>query len=140
MKQNKSVLILALFAFLLAACQPAALPYQLPSGQVVLAVGQNVASADGSLRVTFVELVEDSRCPADAICITSGSVRVLVEVSFGTEIFQSTLTLGDMLEGDVNSITVGGATVTLSDVQPYPLASQPADPADYEITLNIENS
>jgi hypothetical protein len=140
LKQNKSVLILALFAFLLAACQPAALPSELPNGQVLLGVGESIASADGRTSVTFVELVEDNRCPADAFCLTSGSVRVLVEVSLGTEIFQATLTSGDMLEGDVNWITVGGATVTLSDVQPYPLASQPADPADYEITLNVENS
>ncbi|HEX9596047.1 MAG TPA: hypothetical protein VF982_04150, partial [Anaerolineales bacterium] len=113
MKQNKSVLILALFAFLLAACQPAS-PSELPNGPVVLGVGQSIASADGRASVTFVQLVEDNRCPADAICLTSGSVRVLVEVSLGTEIFQATLTSGDMLEGDVNWITVGGATVTLS--------------------------
>lgn len=139
MSRYKPAFILALFAFLLAACQPGS-PSALPDGQAVLGVGETVASADGRLSVTFVALVEDSRCPADAICITSGSVRVLLEVSLGTEIFQATLTSGDMLEGDLNSIEVGGATVTLADVQPYPLASQPADPAAYEITLNIESS
>lgn len=139
MKSKMLGFTLGLFALALAACQPAA-PGVLPPGQVVLALGESIASADGSLGVTFIEVVEDSRCPADAICVTSGSVRVLVQATLGTESFQPTLTLGDMLAGDVSSIQVGNSTVTLVDVQPYPLASQPADPGDYEITLHVQNN
>lgn len=125
-----------LIAVLLAACASAATA--LPAGEHVLALGQSVASADGSVTITFVEILEDSRCPADAMCVWQGNVKVLIEVSQGTEAQQFTLTLGELLEGDVNSITVGDSTVTLTQVDPYPLASQPADPADYRITINIQ--
>ena len=139
MKPRILTFALALFALALAACQPAA-PGALPYGQVVLSLGESIASADGSIGVSFIEVVEDSRCPADAICITSGSVRVLVQVTLGTESFQPTLTLGDILAGDVSSIQVANSIVTLVDVQPYPLASQPADPRGVEITLYVQNN
>lgn len=138
MKPKMLTFTLAMLAFTLAACQPAA-SGALPHGQVVLGLGESIASADGSIGVSFIEVVEDSRCPADAICVTSGSVRVLVQVTLGTESFQPTLTLGDMLAGDVSSIQVAISIVTLVDVQPYPLASQPADPGDYEIILGVQN-
>ena len=139
MKPRILTFALALFALALAACQPAA-PGALPYGPVVLSLGESIASADGSIGVSFIEVVEDSRCPADAICITSGSVRVLVQVTLGTESFQPTLTLGDILAGDVSSIQVANSIVTLVDVQPYPLASQPADPRGVEITLYVQNN
>jgi hypothetical protein len=139
MKPKMLTFTLAMLAFALTACQPTA-PGALPRGQAVLGLGESIASADGNLGVTFIEVAQDSRCPADAVCVTLGSVRVLVQVTLGTESFQPTLTLGDMSAGDVSSIQVANSTVTLVDVQPYPLASQPADPRDYEITLDIRSN
>jgi hypothetical protein len=139
MKPKMLTFTLAMLAFALTACQPAA-PGALPRGQAVLGLGESIASADGNLGVTFIEVAQDSRCPADAVCVTSGSVRVLVQVTLGTESFQPTLTLGDLLAGDVASIQVANSTITLVDVQPYPLASQLTDPRDYEITVNIRSN
>ncbi|MEX2144492.1 MAG: hypothetical protein WD740_07850 [Anaerolineales bacterium] len=136
---RSNYLLLTLFALLLAACQPA-VPGALPAGQVVLNPGEAIASTDGRVSLTFLEVLEDSRCPADALCVWQGNVSVLVEFSLGTETQQARLTLGEMLAGDVNSIQVSSTIVTLSDVQPYPLASQPTDPADHEITLTIANN
>ncbi|MEX2161283.1 MAG: hypothetical protein WD751_05135 [Anaerolineales bacterium] len=110
----------------------------MPTGTQVLKPGQSISSADGSIALTFVEVLDDSRCPADAMCVWQGNVRVLLEVTQGTELQQYTLTLGELLQGDVDSISVSGSTVALVQVDPYPLASQPTDPADYEITLSIE--
>ena len=129
----KTKIALLLAIVLLAACSPAILRL----GTLVLKPGQSATSADGSVSVTFVELIQDSRCPADAMCIWQGNVRVLIEVRQGTEMQRYTLTLGALLEGDVSSISLPGYTITLKDVQPYPLTSQPSSPADYEITLGI---
>lgn len=127
---------LTLLLFLLAGCSQAG--GGLPTGTQVLKPGQSISSADGSIALTFVEVLDDSRCPADAMCVWQGNVRVLLEVTQGTELQQYTLTLGELLQGDVDSISVSGSTVALVQVDPYPLASQPTDPADYEITLSIE--
>ena len=132
----KSKVLLAgiMMVILAAACTLSA---ELP-GEVVLKPGETASHASGSITVTFVEVREDSRCPADAVCVWAGQVKVLLEVAYGTETQQYTLTLDTLLEGDVNSVSIGGVTITLVQVDPYPLASQPADPADYRITLDIE--
>lgn len=132
--KSKILVTLYLAVIFLAACASAG---ALPLGDNSLAVGESV-SGEG-VTVTFVRVLEDNRCPADAICVRSGEMRVLVEVGQGTESIQHTLTLGDMAAGDVSSITVGGHTFTLTEVNPYPLASDPTDFADYTITLNISH-
>jgi hypothetical protein len=131
-------LILTLTLLLLAACQPAANGV-FEAGQATLHPGQSLDDVQSGSVLTFVEVVQDSRCPADAICVTSGFVQVLLEVQQGDITRQEVVTLGDMAEGDVNSIVVGEFTVTLVEVNPYPLASQPTEPADYSVTLDIQN-
>lgn len=132
--KSKILISLSVAAIILAACTPAG---ALPLGDKVLAVGESV-SGEG-VTVTFVHVLQDSRCPADAICVTSGNVQVLVEIGQGTESIQHTLTLGDMRDGDTSSFTADGYTFTLTEVNPYPLASDPSDFADYSITLNISH-
>ena len=39
--------------------------------------------------------------------------------------------------GDTVGEPVAGYVVTIEDVQPYPLASQPADEADYRVTVTV---
>lgn len=39
------------------------------------------ARANGGVRVKFVELVEDSRCPVDTNCIWAGNAKIKVQVS-----------------------------------------------------------
>lgn len=125
-----SMLALTILA---SACTPQLV--LLEPGTLVLAPNQS--ASDGEVIVTFVEVVNDSRCPADATCMTSGFVQILLRVSDGSGTHDYTLTLGDMAEGDVNSIIANGYSIVLVDVQPYPLASQPTSPGDYRITLSV---
>ena len=120
---------LALLSVLLTACSA-------PLGGNTLKPGETLTTSQG-ITITFVEVIEDSRCPADAMCVWQGNVKVRIEVGFGTEVQQYVLTLGELLEGDANAVDISGHIISLLDVQPYPLASQPASFDDYEITLGI---
>lgn len=134
---KKATVTLILLAALLAACAPAANDV-FEAGQVVMHVGQSLDDVQSGSVLTFVEIVQDSRCPADAICVTSGFVEVRLDVHEGDSIRSEALTLGDIAEGATSSTTVGEFTVTLLQVDPYPLASQPVDYADYTITLDLQ--
>ena len=123
-----------LISLLAAACSPSVF-----EGEVVLKRSQSVGDANQGVEVIFVDVLEDSRCPADAMCVWQGNVKVLIEVSYGTEIQQYTLTLGQLLEGDMDSITISEYTITLIQVDPYPLAPQPTNAANYQITLKIQS-
>ena len=50
-------------------------------GQEVSVKINTEARANGGVRVRFVELVEDSRCPVDTNCIWAGNAKIKVRVT-----------------------------------------------------------
>ena len=130
----KFLLALTTCLLFLPACSPAA--QTLRPGQLNLKPGESASSPDGSVTITFVEVVQDSRCPSDVECVWAGNIQVLIEVHQGTELQQYTLTLPP-LEGDTSVFTLADYTIELKDVQPYPVSTDPIDLADYTITLEF---
>ncbi len=96
---------------------------------VTIGVGESFQLPDGST-LEFVEIVEDSRCPADAFCIWQG--HAVLQFDLDGKRFQSTFT-----GPDDEVVVVDGWAIQVLDVQPYPLASQPYDPADVEVTVRV---
>jgi len=103
-------------------------PRTLPTSEV-LGVGGSVTLPDGSV-LTFVEKVEDSRCPADATCIWQGNAVL----AFDHDGVAFKVTWGASGDG---TAAFGGYRLAIKDVQPYPLASQPHDFADTEVTITV---
>jgi hypothetical protein len=101
-----------------------------------LAVNETVHVAGSSLSVTFFNVTEDSRCPADAVCIWAGQVTVMVGVrENSTDLGRFNLTLGDNASAALQNVS--SYSIRLTEVQPYPLASQPTSPSDYIATLVV---
>lgn len=94
----------------------------------VIDFGTSVKLPDGSV-LGFVEVVEDSRCPADAMCIWQG--RAVVAFTLDGERFEVEYL------GEAQVVKEGGVQIAVRDVQPYPLASQPAEVEDYEVTVTV---
>ncbi len=114
----KPILFLLLFALTLAACAPAA---SAPlAGELQIPLGQSRPLPGTDRPVEFVEVLEDSRCPADALCVWQGRVQVLLAVTLGTEQVPVILTLGESLEGDTAQAAFPDFTLTLTAVDPYP--------------------
>lgn len=81
-----------LCAFGLIGCAEGAsgLSSQDPPGPAVgdrftLGVEQSVTVADTGIRVTYAELVDDSRCPPEVTCVWEGDAVVAVALSGGPE-------------------------------------------------------
>jgi len=132
-----SIVLLSALLVLAAACSPAG-NRVFEAGQVDMSPGESLDDVQSGSVLTFVEIVQDSRCPADAICVSSGFVQARFLIEQGEITRDVVLTLGDMSTGDVNSVEIGGWTVTLVEVNPYPLASAPVDYADYSVTLDLD--
>ncbi len=101
----------------------------LPSTHV-LGVGDSVTLPDGTV-LTFIEKVEDSRCPADAVCIWQGNAVL----AFDHDGDRFEVTWGASGDGTAR---FGPYRLAVTDAQPYPLASQPHDFADTEVTISID--
>jgi hypothetical protein len=52
-----------------------------PVHSVTVRIHQERPAPRGNLRVRFLEMIEDSRCPRDVNCIQAGTARIRVRVS-----------------------------------------------------------
>jgi hypothetical protein len=126
------------------ACQSAAGPPEVSSNQLVqaeltrtfpLAPGQLARIGPEGPYLGFRRVVSDSRCPLDAVCVWMGDA--VVQVEFG-------LTLSNWTSGELHTdparppLEVGDYRVRLTELQPYPAASQPTRADRYRATLVVE--
>jgi hypothetical protein len=110
------------------------------------------AAAQGAVGVTFADVVEDSRCPADVTCAWAGQVIVELEVQVNghaPERLQlggatdSRGVLGAAAPGRsaTNTATVAGYTVQLLAVAPYPsVAAAPPEKEEYQLSLVVRTA
>ena len=119
----------------MAACDDAQ-----PTGPTVrlneeftLAPGELAAVRDTSLRVQFVRVSGDSRCPADALCIQGGDAVVHVR-AVDTASADYELHTGDQARAAANH---SGFRIELAQLQPYPFSSRTIAPSEYRATLSV---
>ena len=51
------------------------------SKQVEVQIGHEQKVANGGIRLKFVDLIEDSRCPTDTQCIWAGNAKIKISLS-----------------------------------------------------------
>lgn len=99
-----------------------------------LSPGEVAVIEDADLRLQFVRVTGDSRCPGDAICIQGGDATVQVlAAADGSDSSLLGLHTGDSSQA---SAVYQGVRITLVELQPYPFSSlPPIGPDDYRATL-----
>lgn len=133
------LLIACAGVFLAAACSNSP---NAPDGalhtEVTLRPGQVTAVASTPLRVTFDRVANDSRCPANALCITSGDALVVLRVDVdGRGASEVRLRTVGGTTGENLAVDVAGYTLTIGGLQPYPMSSDPIPQGDYRVTLVV---
>lgn len=116
----------------LVACESSTSPTVPVDQQFTMAPGDTVDVADTSLRVRFDGVLNDSRCPIDAVCIQGGDAEVRLTASNDGAPQLITLHTGSM-----TPVVFDGFTFTLVELTPYPFSSQPFPSSDYRATLRI---
>jgi len=112
-----------------------------PPADIELRVGQSATLDEGALEISLVQMVEDSRCPMNVMCVWMGRAVVSVHVTVdGVDRGDATVTLspGPMTEQstDLNA-TVDRYTLILGDLQPYPRAGQPQPLEQRVATIHV---
>lgn len=98
-----------------------------------LRLGETGYIADTRFAVRADAVPEDSRCPANAVCVWAGNARVSLTLRDGTN--TGAADLNTTLEP--HSVIRWGYEVRLVDVRPTPLAGQPIARASYVIRLMV---
>jgi hypothetical protein len=97
-----------------------------------LGLGQSAVIEDVSLSVRFNGVSNDSRCPADVVCILGGDALVHVTATSR----QSTRDY-ELHTGDMRPVQHESVTIALVQLQPYPFSSRTIAPGDYRVTLKV---
>lgn len=115
----KPVLILTGAALMLSAC----VSYKVrDDGTARARIGQTVQVS--GVAVTPLEVLEDSRCPADVQCIWAGRLRLKAKVDARGASSEHELTLGEPQD-------IGSGTLTMVDVRPGRVEGRMIWPEDY---------
>lgn len=96
--------------------------------------GESASVGTARVLVGFDRVSADSRCPRDVQCIQAGEATVLawITVPRGQ---REDVTL--MTRPGQETATAGGYTLTLTNLEPVPLASRPTRPSDYRATFTL---
>lgn len=129
-------LILAIPCLLLiAACEEnsAAGPTVPLNQEFTLSPGETASIQDTPVRVQFVRVSGDSRCPADVVCIQGGDALVEIRVTNGSP------AEFDLHTGDESRAVIShaGLRIALVDLKPYPFSTRTIGPDEYRATLRV---
>lgn len=99
-----------------------------------LRAGSEAIVKEAGLKVTFVEMVEDSRCPEGVNCIWAGNGKIKITLKKGSHKSVS-FELNTMSEP--KSYSCQGYEITLVKLDPYPKHDVPTRKRDYIATLKV---
>ncbi len=95
--------------------------------EFALRPGESVVVSEAGLRVRFVGVEGDSRCPSDGTCIWAGDASVVVETVADGKLRSDTL--HTFL--DPKTLEVGRVELTLVRLDPHPRSDDPISPDRY---------
>jgi hypothetical protein len=133
----KSLLVMAV---LFAACDTSMEPSRKATVHAVLnapftlAAGQSAILDDADLSVTFVRVLNDSRCPLDATCIQAGDATMSVRAALQG---RAAMTLNLTLVGEPTAVYEGFA-FRAQQLLPGPMTGRTIPPGDYSVRLLVE--
>lgn len=133
MRMSKTLNTLALAAALCAGCgaNPNSPETTFPA-TLTLRAGQT--SSAGGLGVTFVGVTNDWRCPAAAICISSGDAYLKFVLAANNGLADSQL---QVEHPDYRRTTYGGYRLEVQKLEPYPITYGSIKPDEYVATVTI---
>ena len=102
-----------------------------------LEIGETGFLESENIKIKFLGVTADSRCPSDAICVQLGEVEALVNIwKDGQNLGRSTL-VGPAVNDDRATKVFDGYSLKLLKVDPYPISTQVIAPSDYIVTLIV---
>ena len=124
----------ALILILAAGCSSPTRPMSPIDERVTIPVGETALVPSSQVSVRFAEVLEDSRCPADAMCVSPGRAVVELGVVVGARVGSVQLASEP---ADARGTSVDGVRFEFLLLAPYPWASRPTQPGEYVLTMHV---
>jgi hypothetical protein len=128
---RRLVLLLCLLA--VTACEESPLgPTVSRAERFALAPGEIAILQGTGIRVEFVTVLGDSRCPADVVCIQLGEAIVQLRVYDNGLVAAYEVRTGSPERASAQHRDL---RIEMLDLQPYPFSSRRIQPSDYRATF-----
>ena len=99
-----------------------------------LAIGQSASITGENLKIHFIEVVGDSRCPQGVTCIWAGEASSLIEITYSKSTYRKVLTQPGLSEPPQTDFQQYKITF---DLLPYPREGERIESKDYRLQLEI---
>lgn len=104
------------------------------SATLTLRPGLHKKAGGTGLKVKFISVVEDSRCPKDVNCIQAGNAKIKIQISDWRGSKTAIINTTSGPTGD----NYGGFTVNLTELTPLPLSAKKTNLARYRATFEVQ--
>ena len=114
----------------------------LPSSatQFQLKVNQSFLLESGGIKIKFLNITSDSRCPSDVTCIWQGEAVVLVNIIKNNQDGENFNLTSNAGQKDTTVQIAKGYFMHVVNVEPYPLSGKKISSSDYLVTFQITQS
>ena len=99
--------------------------------RVEVQIGKSATEQRSKVKVEFLEVIEDSRCPADVNCIWAGNAKIKIRVTKNGKSEVIELNSGMMNKDNA----FGGYTFLLENLTPKPISDKQIDKSSYVATI-----
>jgi hypothetical protein len=103
-------------------------------GTATLRLGESVRVEGTAVRLRFVRVVEDSRCPLGVTCVWAGRARVEIGVNDGGPARSLEL---EVAHREPTLLPERGLGLSATALDPYPQAEAPPDPDAARLLLRV---
>ncbi len=135
-KLSFSLLAVLLLLLLLAACGGGPGEVKANLGQEFsLSIGQTASIQGEDLRLKFLEVVNDSRCPSDVTCVWQGQASSLIEITYLESVQKVTLVRPGLTE-EPSRIDFNDYLIQFN-LTPYPEVRKEIKKSDYRLQLVV---
>lgn len=100
---------------------------------LTLGAGVQKTAKKSRLKIKFIEVVEDSRCPVGVDCIWAGNAKVKVKIIGARSSKEFEFNTNSGPKGD----TFDGWSIVIDELTPAPHANKPLDPKSYKAKFTI---
>ena len=103
--------------------------------EVDLQPGQSLVIEDEPIKVKFVEVVGDSRCPTGATCVWEGEVSCTLEITYLDEMYTKTIVQSGL--SSQYAVEIFEEYELEFTVQPYPELDKEIKADEYRLLITI---
>jgi hypothetical protein len=101
--------------------------------EFTLAIGQSATISSENLKIEFLDVTADSRCPKDVECFWAGEVTCLLDITTNGSAEQVELTQ----PGGSDAGQIVGDYAYKFTVEPYPVSTRQIEKKDYRLKMTV---